>query len=59
MGVSAKELPDGTDDVGVGKHADLDRVEANIGDKRLDLGDDVNAVNGNGSSSAGGFGSQV
>jgi hypothetical protein len=40
LGVAAQEVRDGTDDVGVGKHADLDHVEPDIGHQRLELLDD-------------------
>src|SRR5450759_51373 len=42
MGVAAQEVPDGTDDAGVGEHADLDCVETDIGDQGLELlGDEL------------------
>jgi len=42
VGVVAKEVPDGADDGGVGEHADLDCVEADIGDQGLELlGDEL------------------
>ena len=40
MGVAAQELPDGSDYVGVGQHADLDRVQTDIVDQGLELGSD-------------------
>jgi len=39
MGVAAQEVPDGTDDAGVGQHPDLDGVETDIGDQGLELPD--------------------
>src|SRR5665647_2850650 len=42
VGVVAKEVSDGADDGGVGEHADLDCVEADIGDQGLELlGDEL------------------